>query len=215
MYVPVFMTQDRNPSHWTEPIQGKSNTFKTKNVGRPRDIVLKPFYKTHERRYSIYWDLLSEQSWKQRQKAYQQEAERKKMLEKITVDFVQPGERELEREHRFKGEKARVGFFQRRRYRESGEGWFSYDLKVFKGQPMALAVDYWGGYPGSKTFDILVEGEVIATENISNKKDGYFINVVYDIPDKLTFEKEKVTVTFKAQPGNTAGPVFGVRMIKR
>jgi len=215
MYVPVFMTQDRNPSHWTEPVHGKPNTFRTKDVGRPRDVVLKPFYKTHERRYSIYWDLFTEQSWKERQKAYQQELEYQKMLEQMTIDFVQPGEPKLEQEHHFKGEKSRASSFHRRMYREAREGWFSYELKVFKGQPMALAVDYWGGYPGSKTFDILVEGEEISTEDISNKKDGHFVNVVYDIPDKLTFGKEKITVTFKAHPGNTAGPVFGVRVIKR
>ncbi|MBD3414671.1 MAG: glycosyl hydrolase [Candidatus Aminicenantes bacterium] len=215
LYVPVFMTQDRNPANWTESVPGEPNTFLTKNVGRPRDVKLKPFYKTHERRYSIYWDLMTEQAWKERQEAYQQEQEYQNMLEQMTVDFVRPGERELEREHNFKGEKARPGSFRRRRYREAREGWFSYEMKVFKGQPMALAVDYWGGYPGSKTFDILVDGEVIATEDISNKKDGHFVNVVYDIPDKLTFGKEKVTVTFKAHPGNAAGPVFGVRIIKR
>jgi len=215
LYVPVFMTQDRNPAHWTEPVPGEPNTFKTKDVGKSRDVKLKPFYKTHERRYSVYWDLMTEQAWKERQKAYQQEQEHQKRLEQMTVDFVQPGERDLEKEHGFKGESARPGSFRRRRYREAREGWFSYDMKVFKGQPMALAVDYWGGYPGSKTFDILVDGKVIATEDISNKKDGHFVNVVYDIPDKLTFGKEKITVTFKAHSGNTAGPVFGVRTIKR
>jgi len=215
LYVPVFMTQDRNPANWTEPVPDQENTFKTKDVGRPRDVELKPFYKTHERRYSIYWDLMTEEAWKERQDTYQQDRERRKMLEKMTVDFVQPGDRKVEMEHNFKGERTNAGVFQRRRYREAREGWFSYDLKVFKGQPMALAVDYWGGYPGSKTFDILVDGQGIATENISNKKDGYFINVVYDIPDELTFEKEKVTVTFKAHPGNAAGPVFEIRVIKR
>jgi hypothetical protein len=215
LYVPVFMTQDRNPAHWTEPVPGEPNTFKTKDVGKSRDVKLKPFHKTHERRYSVYWDLMTEQAWKERQKAYQQEQEHQKRLEQMTVDFVQPGERDLEKEHGFKGESARPGSFRRRRYREAREGWFSYDMKVFKGQPMALAVDYWGGYPGSKTFDILVDGEVIATEDISNKKDGHFVNVIYDIPDKLTFGKDKITVTFKAHTGNTAGPVFGVRTIKR
>jgi len=215
LYVPVFMTQDRNPAHWTEPVPGEPNTFKTKDVGRPRDVKLKPFYKTHERRYSVYWDLMTEQAWKERQEAYQQEQDYQKMLEQMTVDFVQPGERDQEKEHGFKGENARPGSFRRRRNREAREGWFSYDMKVFKGQPMALAVDYWGGYPGSKTFDILVDGEVIATEDISNKKDGHFVNVIYDIPDKLTFGKDKITVTFKAHTGNTAGPVFGVRTIKR
>jgi hypothetical protein len=30
-----------------------------------------------------------------------------------------------------------------------------------------LSVEYWGGFNGSKTFDIMIEGKVIATENVS------------------------------------------------
>jgi hypothetical protein len=88
-------------------------------------------------------------------------------------------------------------------------------MKLLTGQPMALLVEYWGGFPGSKTFDIFVDGEKIATENISNKKEGQFINIKYDIPDRLTLGKRKVTIKFKAHEGNMAGPVFGVRIIKR
>jgi DUF1680 family protein len=215
LYVPVLMTQDREPSHWTVPVEGKVNTFKTKGVGKPRDIVLKPFYKTHERRYSIYWDMFTEESWKGKQAEYKAQIERKKKLEEMTVDFAQPGEMQPEREHNFKGENTRAGSLKNKKFRESREGWFSFDMKVFMGQPMALVVEYWGGFPGSKTFDILVDGEKIATENISNKKEGQFVDIKYDIPDELTFGKRKITVKFEAHEGNMAGPIFGVRIIKR
>jgi len=76
-------------------------------------------------------------------------------------------------------------------------------------------VDYWGGFPGAKTFDILVNNKIIATENISNKKDGQFISEQYDIPAELLKGKSKITVMFKAHPGNMAGPVFGVRTIRK
>ena len=215
LYVPILMTQDREPSHWTIPVEKKVNTFKTKGVGKPRDIVLKPFYKTHERRYSIYWDMFTEESWEEKQAEYKAQIERKKKLEEMTVDFAQPGEMQPERDHNFKGEKTSAGSFKNRKFRESREGWFSFDMKVFMGQPMALVVEYWGGFPGSKTFDILVDGEKIATENISNKKEGQFVDIKYDISDELTFGKRKITVKFEAHEGNMAGPIFGVRIIKR
>jgi len=44
MYVPVLMTEKRDPSAWTKPLAGKPNTFLTINTGRPRDVELKPFY---------------------------------------------------------------------------------------------------------------------------------------------------------------------------
>lgn len=215
LYVPVFMTTGHIPSQWIEPVEGEVNTFKTKGVGRPRDVMLKPFYLTHERRYSVYWDLFSEESWAKKQAEYQAGIERKKKLAEMTVDFVRPGEMQPERDHNFQGEKAVVYSLKNRKYREARGGWFSFDMKVFKGQPMALVVEYWGGFPGSKTFDILVDGQKIATENIANKKDGQFIDIKYDIPDELTFGKNKITVKFVPHRGHRAGPVFGIRIIKR
>lgn len=60
MYVPVFQTDQRDPKRWLQPVEGKINTFRTVNTGRPGDVELRPFYTFHDRRYSVYWDLLSE-----------------------------------------------------------------------------------------------------------------------------------------------------------
>ncbi len=215
LYVPVLMTTDRNPTNWTETVAGQANTFKTRDVGRPRDIILEPFYKTHGRRYSIYWDMMTEKTWQEKQSQYRARLEKRKRLEDITVDVVQPGELQAERDHHFKGENTGTGSFKNRKYRESRGGWFSFDMKILPGQSLALLVEYWGGFPGSKTFDIFADGEKIAVENISNKKEGQFIDITYDIPGRLTQGKRKVTIKFKAHEGNTAGPVFAVRIIKR
>ena len=69
MVAPVIMTEERDPSKWLEPVDGEFNTFMMTNVGRPCDVVLKPFYKTHERRYSVYWDMHTEATLKAREEA--------------------------------------------------------------------------------------------------------------------------------------------------
>ncbi len=214
LYVPVLMTSDRNPADWTTPVEGMPDVFKTNGIGKPRDIQLEPFYKIYDNHYSIYWDMFSEEDWKAREADYQAQMARKKKIEEMTVDFVQPGEMQPERDHNFKGESTSPGFFKERASRESRSGWFSFDMKVLPGKPMAIVVDYWGGFPGAKTFDILVNDQVIKTENISSIKDGQFIDIQYAIPEKLTQGKKKVTVKFKAYPHNMAGPVYGVRTIK-
>jgi hypothetical protein len=86
-------------------------------------------------------------------------------------------------------------------------------MKCDPGIPAALAVEYWGGFPGAKTFDILVNDKVIATENIKEKKEGQFIVIQYEIPMNLTAGKKKIIVKFLAHQGNMAGPVFGLRTI--
>jgi len=208
------MTENRDPSIWTKPLEGKTNTFITVNTGRPRDVEMKPFYSIYDRRYSVYWDLFNEAGWEAREAEYKTELENKKRINEATIDFVQPGEMQPERNHNFKGEKTTPGGFKERPNRESRSGWFSFDMKITPDTPVALVVEYWGGFPGAKTFDIMVDEKVIATENISGKKEGQFINVQYDIPDEISRGKSKITVRFRAHPGNMAGPVFGVRTIK-
>jgi hypothetical protein len=87
-------------------------------------------------------------------------------------------------------------------------------MKVLPDQPVIINVEYWGGFPGNKTFDILVNGNKIATENISNIREGQWIDIDYSVPAELTCGKSKVTVTFKSFFGHMAGPVFGVRTLK-
>jgi hypothetical protein len=215
MYVPVLMTENRDPSAWLTPAEGKVNTFVTINTGKPRDIELKPFYLIYNKRYSVYWDLFNEEGWNVRQAEYKAELERLKKIKEATIDFVQPGEMQPERNHNFKGEKTTPGGFKDQANRESRSGWFSFDMKTKPDIPVALIVEYWGGFPGAKTFDILVNDKLIATENISGKKEGQFINVQYDIPEEISRGKSKITIKFQAHPHNTAGPVFGVRTIKR
>lgn len=75
-------------------------------------------------------------------------------------------------------------------------------------------MEYWGGYSGSKTFDIIVEDQKIAAENITNKAPGKFIDVAYKIPEELYRGKKKVLVQFIPHDGHRAGPVFTTRTIR-
>ncbi len=215
MFVPVLMTDNRDPSQWMEPVEGKINTFLTVNTGRPRDIEMKPFYSIYNRRYTVYWDLFNEYLWNKKQEEYRAEQEQIKALNEATIDLVLPGEMQSERNHNFRGERTTPGRFNEKANRESRSGWFSFDMKIDANTPVALAVEYWGGFPGAKTFDILVNDKVIATENISNKKDGHFITVQYDIPEDILKEKSIVNIKFQAHPGNMAGPVFGIRTLRK
>ncbi len=215
-FIPVIMSENRDPENWLEPVSGRVNTFKSTGVGKPHDVLFRPFYKIYDRRYSIYFDLFNQEKWEEHLAAVKVEQERKKKLEKMTYDFFQPGDKQSENNHNLKGFRSYIKDFKNRKGRVAGRnGWLSFDLKVIMGQPMAIVVEYWGGFTGSRTFDILVNDRKIATENISGKKDGRFIDVQYDIPSDLTINNEKLVVTFKPYPGNRAGPFFKVRIIKR
>ena len=120
-----------------------------------------------------------------------------------------------ERDHNFIGEKLNImeDFKNRKARGAERGGWLSFDMKVKKGSSMALVIEYWGGFTGSKTFDILIDGVKVATENISGKKDGEFIDVQYEIPAEVTTSKEMITIKFAPHEGHRAGPFFYARTV--
>ena len=113
----------------------------------------------HNKRYAVYWDLFTEQQWREREANYKAELERVRQLEAITVDFVQPGETRPERDHNLQGERMDTGEHSGRKWRHARDGgWVSFDLKVLPDQPVSLVCSYWGSETGPRTFDILVDG---------------------------------------------------------
>lgn len=213
--LPVLLSETKKPNMWLEPCTEEVNCFKTVDVGYTDDFLLKPFYKVHDRFYSVYFDIYSDEKWENHKIAYQEELKRKKELEESTYDAFQPGEMQPERDHNFIGEKLNImeDFKNRKARGAERGGWLSFDMKVKKGSSMALVIEYWGGFTGSKTFDILIDGVKVATENISGKKDGEFIDVQYEIPAEVTTSKEMITIKFAPHEGHRAGPFFYARTV--
>ncbi len=105
--------------------------------------------------------------------------------------------------------------FQEQVWRDADAGGsFSYELKIPADSSAALLCTYWGGDGGNRTFDILVDGTKIGTQKLSNNKPGEFFDVAYPIPTELTRGKTKLTVTFQGHPGQMAGGLFGLRLMR-
>jgi len=210
--MPVLIANEKPLEQCLEPVPGESLTFKTSGIGHPEDLTLIPFYRMHHQRHIVYWDLFTREQWEERQTAYRAEQERLRRLEARTLDFVQPGEMQPERDHDFEGVNSRHGSHLDRKWRDAADGgWFAFTMKVSPDKPMELVVTYWGSDAGPRTFDILVDGTVIATQQLDNPSPGNFWDVAYPVPPKLTQGKDKVRVTFQAHPGNMAGGIFGLR----
>jgi hypothetical protein len=63
-------------------------------------------------------------------------------------------------------------------------------------------------------FDILVEGKKLATETLENNRPDSFYDQSYALSEELTKGKNRVTVRFQAHPHQTAGGVFGLRVLR-
>jgi hypothetical protein len=163
---------------------------------------------------------MTDEEWTKRQAAHKAWIEARDVLNARTVDAVNIGDEVSESSHRMKGENTQSGAgaygqHMSRRFRHGASGgWFSYEMAVRPGQSIALLCTYWGKEVGPRTFDILVNGTVIATQTLDSNHPPAFYDVETPIPPELTMDAAKVTVTFRPHVHNTAGGLFGIRTVK-
>ena len=213
---PVFIAAERPVEEWLKPAGDKPGHFRSDGVGRERDVDFVPFYRLHRRTYGVYWDLFTEPEWKEKQAEYAAEQERLRKLESATVAYAQPGEMQPERDFNYQSPGDAWVVRMMGRPGRWGRSWFSFDLPVESDCPMALVVTYCSDHDsrGRAIFDILLDGQKIANQEVTRNSPERFYDVEYAIGANLVEGREKVTVRFQATEGNVVAAIFGIRMIR-
>jgi hypothetical protein len=224
LVAPVLVGADRPLTEWIVAGEVPGN-FTARQVARnpaqpatPGDVALAPFYRTHRRTYSIYFDVLTPAEFDARAAGISAERERLRKLEAATVGFVQPGEMQPERDYNYQSDPAdrQVGRAAGRANR-GGAGAFSFDMPVDPAAAMALVVTYFndlGVGPTTGNFQILVDGTRVGSFAPNSTTNGFF-DAEYTIPAELTRGKSRVTVKFQAATPGRIAPVFGVRTVRK
>ena len=221
--VPVLVSS-RPVSEWVKPDASGTGNFRAANATQwdsatsgSGDVLLTPFYRTHRRSYSAYFDVLTPEEYAARGVAMGAERERVRKMEAATTALVQPGEMQPERDFNYQSEPAdRPVARANGRANRGGAGWFSFDVAVDAKAPMILAVTYMnelGLGAAQGDFQILIDGTPIA-KFVPNAVPGSFYDALYPVPAALVAKKQKVTVRFEASPKGKIAPVFGVRMYR-
>jgi hypothetical protein len=102
-------------------------------------------------------------------------------------------------------------------YGRSATKWFSFDLPVEGGHPLALIVTYSNENRGPSACDVLVDGKKIGEQTgprRSPEQETRFFDVEYKIPADWVADKKKVTVRFEASNGRSTPSVFGIRIVR-
>jgi DUF1680 family protein len=213
--VPVLVSESKSLADTVRRVSRNELVFRTDAVGQPRDVTLRPFNEIFYDYYNVYWDALTPAQYAERKAALRAEAERRAALDARTLDEYRPGEQQSEVDHAQTGEKTSAGEWQYRKLRHAEDGgWFAFKVKVAPDQPVELVCTFWGGEIGNRTFDILIDGKLIATQSLSRDKPDEFFDKTYAIPEELTRGKRTVEVRFQAHPGNFAGGLFGARILR-
>ena len=214
--IPVLLAENEPIGQVVEEKSQHPLVFETNATGRGNEISLIPFYKMHHQKYMVYFDVLGKDDWKEKRKVEDEKIKERLALEARTVDEMRIGEMQPERDHDFKGEKTNTGGMNGKKWRDASDGgWFSFDLKVQHGVPLELMCTYWGSDSGNRVFDVLVDGQKIATQTLDNNHPGKFFDEHYPVPPEVLKGKDKITVRFQAHPGKMAGGLFGCMLLKR
>ena len=200
-----LLTDTDDPRSVLAPLENQPLTFRT--MGQEQELTFVPYHKLFGERYAVYWHVYQRGSEAHRLAVAEAEAAvrfRERVIDEVTI-----GDGHSERAHAMKGKEMASGIHMGRRWRHaSSNGFFSFQMKVCPDSPTELSCSYWGSDSGKRRFNILVDGERIATEQLDNNRPGEFFDVIYAIPENLTVEKEQVTVRFEPQAGQMAGGVF-------
>jgi DUF1680 family protein len=198
-----------------KPVRGSPLTFRTSGIGKPTDVTLVPFYRASDIRYAAYWHVYSPAEWEQRRADLAAADRRQRSLPARTIDAVDLGNPESERTHEYQGRAATLADFDGRMGREAArDAWFSYALQVRPDTPVALAIACRGGEGRRRVFDILVDGERIATETLPYHPTE-LLEMEYPMPESLTRGKTRIQVRFQPQADAETAVVFDIRTLTR
>ena len=204
--IPSFVTDEKPVTTWLQPVRDDLGVFRTVDVGRVTDGAEKqmefvPFYKLHRRMYSVYWDLYTSDTWKQKLAEIDAEQTRLRKLDAATIEFAQPGDPEKERSFNQQGEETNLDRSQGRPGRR-GKKWFSYDLAIDPTKPMVLVITYNSDERGKRDVEVSVDGLQVGKQSIERSPNGsavgHFFDVEYKLPAGSDEGKKKVTVKFQA-----------------
>jgi hypothetical protein len=79
-------------------------------------------------------------------------------------------------------------------------GTFTYSLRLPAEGPAALRVAYWGGESRRHVFEVVAEGETLATQSLFDDRPGEVLEVEYPLPERLTRGRERLRVGFRTGP---------------
>jgi DUF1680 family protein len=213
--VPVFVTSETDPNKWLQMVDKKQLSFSATGIAKPNEVTLIPFNQTKNEYYSVYWDVFTPDAWVVQQKAYDEQRKKQQELEARTMDILRTGEMQPERDHNFVSENATTGEDHQKKWRSTENGgYLQYDMKVDANGQNTLINTYWGMDNRGRTFDIMVDGIKLATEDLNQYKESRFYDISYTLPIELTKGKQKVVIKLLPKKDNSAGPIYGSRMVK-
>ncbi|HRZ47626.1 MAG TPA: glycoside hydrolase family 127 protein [Candidatus Paceibacterota bacterium] len=215
--VPVLLARaDELPGHVKPDAAAGPMRFRLTEVAVPESadgLPLMPFFRLHDMRYQIYWQLTTKDAIASRRERLAADERARQSRETATLDAVAVGEQQPEVEHNFTGEGVETGEFQGRRWRHGRSFQYAFDLRDEKAADLAVT---YSGWDRGRQFDVLANGTLLATERPDGSRAGEFFEKRYSLPAAAldAAKNGRVMIRFVGRDGSLAGGVFDVRLMR-
>jgi len=216
---PVLITDQ--PSDITKklvPVKDKPLHFTFSNIsmGNEMPLELEPFYQLHDARYMMYWKTLNKSQYTSYVDSMSKLEAARIALAQRTVDVVIAGEQQPEADHKMQQMNTSTGNRFDEFWREARNGgYMSYLMSTEKETALSLMVRYWGAENGNRKFDIMVDDQLLVSEDLTNKwNEQRFKEITYSIPAEMLANKQYVRIKFQAKTGNVAGAIYQIRLVR-
>lgn len=191
---------------------GGLHQYRLGDQGKPGDLSLKPFFLQHRNRTAVYFRRFGAAEWATEEPVWRQAAKDRADMAARTVDLIRLGEQQPETDHAFAGTPNTATITHiAERGRLIQKGYIEFDLMTVEG-PLVLQVAY-AGRDRKKSFRLLVDGQVLATETLPGEPTVARNIIAYPLPESLTKGKAKVRVRLEADRDQWAN-VYEARILK-
>ena len=196
-----------------KPVAGKPLTFQTSGLGKPNDVTLIPLYKTFEPRYTVYWTIYNPAEYDAHKAELDALAARRKSIASRTIDLVDVTSDASEQAHGYKGQGDERGICRRAPVARRARRLPQLRAEGLPDAPVTIVATYRGGEGQRRVFDILVDGEKVASESLAYHP-AELMDREYQIPERLTRGKSKITVRLEPQANARTGGVIELRSLR-
>lgn len=174
-----------------------------------------PLYDVCEEHYGVYFRVLKREEWKRCEAELRKKQEAEKRLAKRIIDEVTPGFQQSEVEHGLAEHATDTGDFQHGKFRRALPGGeFSYELAADPKAAMELQVKFWGAEWSCTTLGFLIDGTLIAEQEVRTLHPGEWCTLAYPVPAESAVSG-KVKLTIRHLRGGEGGRIFHLRLVKK
>ncbi len=185
--VPAIVTTNPNWLKQIEPIEGTPLTFRTKGLGVPADFTLKPFFRMHGERYSLYTDVYTPGGWAEFTSRY-------RTFPESVYDRLEPGDSISMYDHSFQCFYLDKGETEGKEWVQSKSD-FHFDLRIPLDKEVKLRVTYHGDETATR-YTMKIDGVEFTPTALPDKAESGFFEHEYILPFELTKGKKRIAIGY-------------------